>query len=137
MAKNHLEGALEPFADQSSKVDIWLEQQIWGHRLYNDQTPWFVLLEALGIMASRDADRNFDAIFPGIDGKHERFGYSLAPRPELRTILFKDRHIDEIADSDEFGSDNTRWARWFERIGSGGRGKAQFGYLKERFTRFS
>lgn len=137
MAKNHLEGTLEPFADQSSKIDVWLEQQIWGHRLYNDQTPWFVLLEALGIMASRDADRNFDAIFPGIDGKHERFAYSLAPRRELRTILFKDRHIDEIADSDEFGSDNTRWTRWFERIGSGGRGEAQFGYLKDRFTRFS
>ena len=38
MAQNYLEGTLEPFADQSSKIDVWLEQQIWGHRLYNDQT---------------------------------------------------------------------------------------------------
>jgi hypothetical protein len=138
MLKNHLEGALEPLSEQSSKIDVWLEQQVWGHRFYNDQTPWLVLLEALGIMACRNADKNNDRIFPGLEGgRHERFTYSMAPRRELRAILFKDRHIDEIADSDEFGSDNTRWARWFDRIGTGGRGEAQFGYLKDRFTRFS
>lgn len=137
MDKNYLEGALEPPTEQFAKgTDVWLEQQVWGHRLYNDQTPWFLLLEALGIMSFRNADKNFDRILPGLGegGKHERFSYSLAPRRELRTILFKDRHIDEIADSDEFGSDNTRWSKWFERIGTNG--EAKF-YLKERFTRFS
>lgn len=138
MAKNYLDGALEPNHDQVSKVDVWLEQQIWGHRFYSDQTPWLVLLEALGIMAGRHADRNHDRIFPGMqEGRHERFTYSMAPRRELRTILFKDRHIDEIADSDEFGADSTRWARWFDRIGPGGQGEARFGYLKDRFTRFA
>lgn len=138
MVKNYLEGALEPPTEQFARgTDVWLEQQVWGHRLYNDQTPWFLLLEALGIMSFRNADKNFDRILPGLgeEGKHERFSYSLAPRRELRTILFKDRHIDEIADSVEYGSDNTRWAKWFERIGANGEDK--FGYLKERFTRFS
>lgn len=136
--ENYLAGALPPDSDQASKIDVWLEQQIWGHRFYNDQTPWLVLLEALGIMACRHADKNHDRIFPGLeDGKHERFTYSMAPRRELRAILFKDRHIDEIADSDEFGSDSTRWAKWFERIGPGGVGDKKFGYLKDRFTRFA
>ena len=138
MLKNYLEGALEPPTEQFVKgTDVWLEQQVWGHRLYNDQTPWFLLLEALGIMSFRNEDKNFDRIFPGLPegGKHERFSYSLAARRELRTILFKDRHIEEIADSDEYGSDNTRWSKWFERIGANA--ETKFGYLKDRFTRFS
>lgn len=136
--ENYLAGALPPHSNQANKIDVWLEQQIWGHRFYNDQTPWLVLLEALGIMACRHADRNHDHIFPGREeGRHERFIYSMAPRCELRAILFKDRYIDEIADSDEYGSDSTRWAKWFDRIGPGGVGEKKFGYLKERFTRFA
>lgn len=138
MANKHLEGALEPPTEQFARgTDVWLEQQIWGHRFYNDQTPWFVLLEALGIMSFRNVDNNHAHILPGLpkSGNHERFSYNLSPRRELRTILFKDRHIDEIADSDEYGSDNIKWAKWFEWLGPDSDKK--FGYLKERFTRFS
>lgn len=136
MVNNYLPGAVPP--PPGLAVEVWIEQQIWGHRFYNDQTPWFVLLEALGIMSSLHGDKNVDSIFPGVaDGRHETVGYSMAPRKALRTILFKDRHLDEIADSDEYGSDRTRWATWFERVGPGGKGVEEFGYLEDRFIRFS
>ncbi|QEL21916.1 hypothetical protein FQV39_04470 [Bosea sp. F3-2] len=136
MPANILPGAKPlPGSLEIRNIEIWLEQQIWGHRFFSDQTPWFLLLEALGVIASRAADKNHDRIFPGepADGKHEQFSYSMSTRPALRILLFKDRHIDEIADSQAV-SDNSMWSRWFDLVPGG---EPQFGYLKDRFTRFS
>lgn len=128
-----LPGALKPPAELDITVEIWLEQQIWGHRFYNDQTPWLMLLEALGIMAHRATDRNTDRIFPGLpNGKHEDFPYGLAPRRALRQILFRDRHIDEIANR-QTSSDATMWAEWFRRVGPEAE---KLDYLQRRFARF-
>tara|TARA_R110002020_G_scaffold50821_5_gene143883 strand:- start:6607 stop:8169 length:1563 start_codon:yes stop_codon:yes gene_type:complete len=133
-----LPGTAEPFERHTEDVDIWVEQQIWGHRFFNDQTPWFLLLEALGVMAAKAGDQNFDRIFPGYGaGFDGRFNYSLQSNLKLRTILFVDRHIDEIASSDAFVSDNTKWTQWFSVIGKSGKGEKEYGYLKERFTKFS
>lgn len=129
-----LPGALKPPAELDINVEIWLEQQIWGHRFYNDQTPWLLLLEALGIMAYRAADKNTDRIFPGLpNGRHEDFPYGLAPRRALRRILFRDRHIDEIANR-QTASDATMWAEWFRRVGP--EAETELGYLRQRFDRF-
>ncbi|SHM73316.1 hypothetical protein [Roseibium suaedae] len=134
MTMSHLQGALESPNDH--ETDVWIEQQIWGHRLYNDQTPWLLLLEALGIMQFRNSDANHSLIFPGlIDGRHENFTYSLAMREELRTILFKDRHIEEIASSG--ASDAHMWNEWFARVMPGGEGANKLGYLRKRFTHFT
>jgi hypothetical protein len=128
-----LPGALEPPRDFDN-VEIWLEQQIWGHRFYNDQTPWLLLLEALGVMAHRAADKNEDRIFPGPpNGKHENIRYGMAPRKALRRILFRDRHIDEIGDR-QTASDATMWAEWFRRAGTDA--EKELVYLRKRFTRF-
>jgi hypothetical protein len=129
-----LPGALKLPPDLDISVKIWLEQQIWGHRFYNDQTPWLLLLEALGIMAYRAADKNTDRVLPGpFNGKHETFQYGLAPRRVLRQILFIDRHIDEIAERQTW-SDGAMWAEWFRRLGPNS--EAELGYLRQRFPRF-
>jgi hypothetical protein len=129
-----LPGALAPPSDLDINVEIWLEQQIWGHRFYNDQTPWLLLLEALGIIAHRAADKNEDRIFPGLpNGKHENICYSMARRKELRRILFRDRHIDDIADR-QTASDAAMWTEWFRRAGPDA--EKELGYLRRRFTRF-
>lgn len=124
--------ALDIPDEVDAKVDIWLEQQIWGHRFYNDQTPWLLLLEALGVMSSRNRDKNCDRIFPGPGDKHETMSYSMLPRRLLRQILFCDRHIDEIADR-QAASDATMWNTWFERLGPD---KDRFVHLRDRFTKF-
>lgn len=123
----------KPFpAPSGMKVKMWLEQQIWGHRFLNDQTPWLLLLEAIGIMASRVADKNCPALFEGIEAGHESFKYTLYARTNLRAILFKDRHIDEIADG-QATSDSVMWALWLDRVPGG---RDRFGYLQKRFTNF-
>jgi hypothetical protein len=133
-ALNVLPGALEPPASLDIKVEVWLEQQIWGHRFYNDQTPWLLLLEAMGIMAHRATDKNDGRIFPGLpNGKHENFQYGLAPRRALRRILFSDRHIDEIANR-QTASDATMWGEWFRMTGP--EAEKELGHVRDRFTRF-
>ena len=47
---------LEASAKYRSDVNVWVDEAIWGHRLYNDQTPWLVFLEFLAIFRSRDAE---------------------------------------------------------------------------------
>lgn len=135
---NHLEGAVEPHERHPEDVHVWAEQQVWGHRFMNDQTPWYLLLEAMGIMAHRAADKNADKIFPGPDGGRDaRVNYSMNMNQTLRTILFVDRHIDEIAASQAYVTDPSKWNRWFELMGKNGEGVRKFGYLKERFTKFA
>ena len=119
----------------TSGIEIWLEQQIWGHRLYNDQTPWLLLLEAVGLMAHRAADQNCGTrVFPGVSPTHENMRYELKAAKRLRQILFADRYIDEIA-NEQAVSDAVLWSRWFATAGA--TGEADFGYLKSRFLKFS
>lgn len=116
-----------------SKVEIWLEQRIWGHRLYNDQTPWLLLLEALNMMAGYAANRNLDAIFPGVGEHHEMEPYNMQGRSELRHLLFRDRNLDEIAAAQSI-ADGSQWASWFSRRADL---PEQFGYLRDQFISFN
>ena len=114
----HLEGTLAPPAVlKGEDFTMWLEQQIWGHRFHNDQTPWLLLLEALGLMASRAADANKGrTIFPGLaDGTHESFSYKLESRIALRDIVFRDRHLDEVAAARNVSNDAS-WRNWLGRV---------------------
>src|SRR4051812_1212881 len=107
MVASKMPEALDP--PPSLSADVWLEQQIWGHRFLNDQTPWLLTLEALGIMAHLSTHSG-SRIFSGLPGpdQHEVFGYNMVPRSKLRTLLFKDRAIDEIADGQAV-SDASMW----------------------------
>ena len=126
---NILPGALGiPSFLDTGDIKIWLEQQIWGHRLYNDQTPWLLLLEAMGLMAFRSEDQNCEQrVFPGNNCVHENMRYELRATRRLRQILFADRSIDEIAEQQAV-SDAILWTKWFKICGA--TGEADFGYLK-------
>ncbi len=119
----------------TDSVDIWLEEQVWGHRFFNDQTPWLVLLEAIGLMAFRAQDQNGGKqVFTEAGDEHENLRYELKEARQLRRILFSDRQIDEIADQHAV-SDVVLWKRWFGTHGAAG--ETDFGYLQSRFVRFS
>lgn len=123
-----------PNSLDTTKIEIWLEQQIWGHRLHNDQTPWLLLLEAIGLMAFRAKDQNSGTqVFPGASDAHENMRYELKAAKRLRQILFFDRNIDEIA-NEQAVSDAVLWNRWFESAGA--TGETDLRYLKSRFVKF-
>lgn len=125
-----------PDALDLDRVVIWAEQQVWGHRFWNDQSSWLVLLEALNLMASRAQDQNHGGrVFPGrAEGEHETMRYDTRAAIKLRQLLFTNLGIQDAAERGGV-SDAATWSMWLDTLGADG--KAEFGYLKERFANFA
>ena len=115
--------------DQSSSM--WVDEAIWGHRLYDEQLPWMVFLEFLNIFYyESDKGRAFEEP-AGLN----TLKYRSAHRLHLRNILFNNPHLAEIRQT--YPNDNNRWDEWLKRMKSAtGIAHAQFGYLREHFHSF-
>ena len=115
--------------DQSSSM--WVDEAIWGHRLYDEQSPWMVLLEFLNVFHYEVAKgRAFDE-----PNGLNTLKYQAAQRLHLRNILFNNPHLSEIRFA--FAHDTNRWDEWLKRMKSAtGLAQPQFGYLKDRFHSF-
>ena len=112
-------------------VNVWVDEAIWGHRFYNDQTPWLIFLEFLAIFQSRDTEGC--ALNECIqDGKHESFEYEIPRLIPLRQLIFNNPHIRHIEDVIQ-SSDSERWRSWLNSISS----EEDFSYLQNRFRKFS
>jgi len=111
--------------------EIWVDESIWGHRLYDEQTPWLCILEMLCITQSEAVK---GCAF--VEGKLNDLKYEIYPRLYLRNILFNNPHIEAVAT--EYLDDNERWQMWIDAIASnmGGLTSPDFSYLKPRFESF-
>ena len=68
--------------EQSSSM--WVDEAIWGHRLYDEQLPWMVLLEFLNIFYYEiEKSRAFEE-----PNGLNMLKYKAAHRLYLRNILF-------------------------------------------------
>jgi hypothetical protein len=112
--------------------EIWVDESIWGHRLYDEQTPWLCILEMLCI-AQSEAKKSQAFV----ENQFNELKYEIYPRLYLRNILFNNPHIEAIA-NEEACDDNERWQMWTEKISNnvGGLTSPCFGYLKSRFGSF-
>lgn len=111
---------------------MWVDEAIWGHRLYDEQLPWFVFLEFLNVFTYKDDEgRAFDE-----KGKPNELTYRAAHRLYLRNILFNNPHLSEIRLS--YPSDDSRWAEWSRRMKSSATGlnHPDFSFLKNHFHSF-
>src|SRR6266478_1473288 len=115
--------------DQSSSM--WVDEAIWGHRLYDEQLPWMVFLEFLNVYQfEADKSRAFEEPL-GLN----TLRYRAAHRLYLRNILFNNPHFPEILLT--FSHDVNRWDEWFKRMKSAtGLANPQFDYLKDHFQSF-
>ena len=113
--------------------DMWVDEAIWGHRLYDEQTPWLAFLEFLNVLRSEDDDGR---------GFREPNGYNtLEYRPRrylyLRNILFNNPRLPAFLH--DLPDDDTRWTEWAEYMAKnadGLRGQPSFHFVRERFTSF-
>lgn len=112
-------------------VDFCVDENIWGHRLYDEQLPHLTVLEFLGVLGS-----NMDhPLRP-----HQEQGGSVMFRPQrqirLRGLLFNNPYVESIAESS--ASDEEKWKQWFERFrqGATGNGDEDMTYLRRSFTSF-
>ena len=113
-----------------SNVNVWVDEAIWGHRFYNDQTPWLVFLEFLAIFRSRlDEGQALDEVRR--NGAHESFTYHIPRLIPLRQLVFNNPHIRYVEDACK--SDPQRWQTWLESFAA----DEDFGFIQERFGSFS
>ena len=123
-----------PLTLKTSAIDYWIEEEIWGHRFYNDQSPWFIFLEFLAVLHDRiNAGQAFEST--AHLGHHETFQYRMAKQLPVRYLLFNNPYLNHIERTES--TDHARWEKWFNEIGAYADQDTQinggFQYLKERF----
>ena len=117
------------------REELWLEEKYWGHRLWDQQSPWLVFLEFLCVAESAHRHGH---LFDFEKSQYSSAYYAYA-RTHLRNILFNNeqqllRFAAENADS------GAAWRKWLEWISENAHGltpdERDFSYLKDRFDRF-
>ena len=109
------------------RVTVWLEEAMFGHRLWARQTPWLLVLEFL--MVAEALHRRGELL-----GDSEATGlhYELRYRMALRNVLFNNDALTRV--SEQSLTDDAAWEAWLAQ--TQGEGVAEFGYLRERFPSF-
>src|SRR5687768_12814024 len=89
-------------------VSLWLDEQLWGHRLWDAQTPWLLFLEFLNV--AEGCRRQGRLLDEGPD--QAPTSYKPYRRMFLRNILFNN---DKVVEIDERHRDSAAaWAAWLE-----------------------
>lgn len=112
-------------------VKLWLEEAIFGHRLWARQNPWLLFLEFLNVA---EAHHREGKLF-GPTEPETPTPYSLRWRMGLRSVLFDNSQLARLAE--ERLDDESLWRLWIEGMERGASPPAEgFAYLKARFPRF-
>jgi len=114
-------------------VNFCVDENIWGHRLYDEQLPHLTVLEFLGVLGS-----NLDnPLRP-----HEGLGGAVQFKPQrqmrLRGLLFNNPYVESIAESKL--ADDEKWRQWMSKFEQGSTGNgdsaADLAYLRQSFNSF-
>lgn len=112
--------------------DMWVDEAIWGHRLYDEQTPWLCFMEFLNVLQSEaEEGRAF------VEKEPNKLAYSPKSRLYLRNILFNNPQLRLIASRYNY-DDKEAWSQWYKVMEKGQAGiiNADFTYLEKRFSKF-
>ena len=112
---------------------MWVDEQIWGHRLWDSQSPWLIFLEFLTVAEACHRDGQL------LDNKVRPFSLSFRPnkRMYLRNILYNNENIFELAK--RYPDDATAWREWLDWMQNNAQAvpDSDFSYLKKRFRSFN
>lgn len=114
--------------------NLWVDEAIWGHRLYDEQTPWLTLLEFLNVFAAEHEKGR--ALKEPAD--HQLL-YGTRRRLHLRNILFNNPWLPWILANTK--DESERWKIWLDKMRDNSTGIAEderdFSYLRQqRFETF-
>lgn len=114
------------------QVNLWLEEGIFGHRLWHRQTPWLLLIEFLNMAEALHRDGKLLTVVPPEQLlPHRRFW-----RMGLRSVLFNNPSMDRI-EAEKLDNDES-WDQWMKDMEGADAPPAEgFGYLRERFPTFA
>jgi len=117
------------------KISPWIDEQIWGHRLY-DQSQWLLFLEFLSVAEAKYRDRRlFEAT--NENGNFYPLNYRPHKRMHLRNILFNNDEIFRI--NEQYPDLDTAWDAWLKWMSEKAQGvfNRDFSYLRKRFGSFA
>lgn len=121
-----------PHREDHRAEQMWVDEQIWGHRLWDSQSPWLLFLEFLNVAEACHRDGRL------LDERGQPYPLTYRPRQRLalRNILFNDDALVPIAA--QGADDATAWTKWLKAMAD--RAVAMptrdFSYLRGRFRSF-
>ena len=117
---------------ENIQSNFWVDESIWGHRLYDEQTPWLTMLEFAGIVQSELASgRAF------VEAKPNELQYTAFHRLYLRNILFNNPFVEII--KRKTINNEAQWEEWtvLMKAATGGITEPNYDYLRKRFRLFT
>src|SRR3989442_15301210 len=83
-----------PPRSDHSEIEMWVDEQIWGHRLWDSQSPWLLFLEFLSIAEACKRDNHL------LDEQGVYYPLLFRPyqRMFLRNILFNNEALFRISE---------------------------------------
>ncbi|WP_426052875.1 hypothetical protein [Bacillus sp. DC4300-2b2] len=118
-----------------SNLDFWVDEAIWGHRLYDEQTPWLCFMEFLGVLST---EYQKGKVF--VENEFNSLSYNPYSRIYLRNLLFNNPYIEVVyRDYENHKDDKKAWNDWIqiaEKNFAGLDTLPDFGYLQSNFDNF-
>lgn len=122
----------QPNRNDHPSISPWLDEQIWGHRLWDQQSPWLTFLEFLCVAEA--CERQGQLL--NEQGNYYPLVFHPYKRMYLRNILFNNTELTRLAMQ---GRDNdASWNEWISWMNENGQGVPirDFSYLRGRFHSF-
>lgn len=113
-------------------ISPWIDEQIWGHRIWDAQTPWLLFLEFLTVAEAC----NREGKLLNEEGRYYPLTFKPYKRMYLRNILFNNEIISQI--DNDHASSNSAWSLWLKWMEDNARAvqDRDFSYLKSKFHSF-
>jgi len=121
-----------PRPNSIESPSMWVDEAIWGHRLYDEQTPWLCLMEFLNVLYSQyKEEKAFQ------EEEYNSLLYTAHSRMYLRNILFNNPQL-QIIEREHYNDNDAQWRRWIDEMSKnpGGLHSVNFNYLKEAIPKF-
>lgn len=83
----------------------WIDEQLWGHRLHDEQSPWLTFLEFLTVFHGQDG-----MALDGNQGTGDPLSYKAQRQMRLRNILFNNPHLLDL--QQQSLNSEEAWRRW-------------------------
>lgn len=118
-----------------NNLDFWVDEAIWGHRLYDEQTPWLCFMEFLNVLSSE-----YQKGTAFVENTFNSLSYSPYSRIYLRNLLFNNPYIEVVYRDYENHKDGKKaWNDWIqiaEQKFAGQGSLPDFRYLQSNFDDF-
>lgn len=112
--------------------EMWVDEAIWGHRLWDSQTPWLLFLEFLNLAEACHRDNRL------LDQQGNYYPLLFRPyqRMFLRNILFNNEALFSINEC--YPDSASAWSKWLAWMAENAKAvtSRDFSYVQHRFSSF-